>query len=88
MSSESILQNLRKIFVSTVKADLDDNGAFGRSWETGDDKFIYISFQNYEKLPYFTFNITQYGDPIIRYAADKQGHVMKIRMFILLNPIF
>jgi len=39
-------------------------------------------------LPYPTVNIAQYGDPLIRYTADKQGHVTQIIVFILLNHIF
>jgi len=39
-------------------------------------------------LPDPTVNLSQYGDPLIRYPADKQGHVTQIIMFILLNQIF
>ena len=39
-------------------------------------------------LPYPTVNIAQYGDPLIRHPADKQGHVTQIIVFILLNQIF
>jgi len=39
-------------------------------------------------LPYPTVNMAQYGDPLIRYPADKQSHVTQISVFILLNHIF
>ena len=39
-------------------------------------------------LPYPTVNIAPYGDPLIRYPADKQGYVTQISLFILLNHIF
>jgi hypothetical protein len=32
--------------------------------------------------------LSQYGDPLIIYAADNQGHVTQIRMFILFIQIF
>jgi hypothetical protein len=62
--------------------------AFGQSLGTCCNKCIRTSFQNSEVSPYPTVYLSQYGNPLIRYASDKQGHVTKIHMFILLNQIF
>jgi hypothetical protein len=62
--------------------------AFGKSLGTVGDKCICMFFRNSEMLPYHTVNITQYGNSLIRYAGDKQGHVTQIGIFILPNQIF
>jgi hypothetical protein len=64
------------------------NCAFGKSLGTCCNKCIFMSFQNSEMLPYPTVYLSQYGDPLIRYASDKQDHVTQIHTFILFNPVF
>jgi hypothetical protein len=59
------------------------NFAFGQSWGTGSGKCICMSSRKSELSPHATVNMSQYGDPLIRYVADKQGHVSHIHMFIL-----
>ena len=61
--------------------------AFNQSWGTCDDKCNCMGVRNSEMLLYPTVNLQQYGDPLIRYPADKQGHVTKIGVFMLLNQI-
>jgi hypothetical protein len=61
--------------------------AFGHSWGTCGDNCICMGVRNSDMSPYATDSIAQYGDPIVRYVGDKQGHVTQIHLIILLYQI-
>jgi hypothetical protein len=69
------------------KAMTSGKREFGQSLGTCDDECICISVcvRNPERSAHPAVNLSQCDDPLIRYAADKQGHVTQIHMFILLN---
>ena len=48
---------------------------------------LYVS-SNFRDVTISYSNLSQYGDPIIKHASHKQGHVAQIHMFILFNKIF
>jgi len=52
--------------------------AFGQSWRTGGDKSMCMSVRKSDLSPYPTVHISQYGDPLKKYAGDKKSHVTKI----------
>ena len=60
--------------------------AFCQIWETG-GKYVFVCLRISDRSPHPTVNKSQYGDPRNRYACDKQGHVTKIYIFIMLNQI-
>ena len=96
MSPQSILWNLCKIFVTASEGEpgrkcLQESARLDSVVVlAGANVFVclYQYIRNPVLLQHATISLSQYGDPIIRYAADKRGHVKKILMFILFNQIF